>query len=245
MREWGDWGEKEGDRPRCSRSVLGGRRRVTLAEMTSSSESALAAAVAGAAIGTLSLSPVNPTPARLVHRQSSVRPSPSYAAAVLDHTAPHLLCLLRLFFFFLMPPVEPLTPSARCIEMFSSPAMASSPSSPSTSCAALVALPLLDAVGALAALDAALALMPSSSLAAAAAHVVADTHDTLYKHISVLLSFCVTRERLRLCAHVAHHHVMLVARRHRAHALIISSRLARLADELVVHLEPVRCPDLT
>ena len=244
MREWGDWGEKEGDRPRCSRSVLGGRRRVTLAEMTSSSESALAAAVAGAAIGTLSLSPVNPTPARLVHRQSSVRPSPSYAAAV-DHTAPHLLCLLRLFFFFLMPPVEPLTPSARCIEMFSSPAMASSPSSPSTSCAALVALPLLDAVGALAALDAALALMPSSSLAAAAAHVVADTHDTLYKHISVLLSFCVTRERLRLCAHVAHHHVMLVARRHRAHALIISSRLARLADELVVHLEPVRCPDLT
>ena len=104
--------------------------------------------------------------------------------------------------------------------------------------------PLLDAVDALTALDASLALMPSSNLAAAAAPIVADTHNTLYRHLSLLLSLYITRGRIRLCAHVTHHHVMLVARRHRAHALIISSRLARHARQLVVHLEPARRPHL-
>ena len=48
--------------------------------------------------------------------------------------------------------------------------------------------PLLDAVDAttpsLTALDASLALMPSSHLAAAAALIVADTHNTLYRHLT-------------------------------------------------------------
>ena len=52
--------------------------------------------------------------------------------------------------------------------------------------------PLLDAVDALTALDASLALMPSSNLAAAAAPIVADTHNTLYRHLSLLLKLCVT-----------------------------------------------------
>ena len=34
--------------------------------------------------------------------------------------------------------------------------------------------------------------MPSSNLAAAAAPIVADTHNTLYRHLSLLLKLCVT-----------------------------------------------------
>ena len=52
--------------------------------------------------------------------------------------------------------------------------------------------PTLDAVDSLTALDASLALMPSSNLAAAAAPIVADTHNTLYRHLSLLLKLCVT-----------------------------------------------------
>ena len=48
--------------------------------------------------------------------------------------------------------------------------------------------PTLDAVDALAALEASLALVPSSSLAAAAALVVADTHNTLYTSTSLCCS---------------------------------------------------------
>ena len=54
--------------------------------------------------------------------------------------------------------------------------------------------PLLDAVGAYTALDTALTLVPSSSLAVAAAHIGADTHNTLYEHLSLLLTLCVTHK---------------------------------------------------
>ena len=48
-------------------------------------------------------------------------------------------------------------------------------------------------------------LMPSSSLTADDARVISDAHNTLYKHLSLLLTPCVTHERLRLGAHVALH----------------------------------------
>ena len=85
--------------------------------------------------------------------------------------------------------------------------------------------------------------MPSSGLVtAAAARVVADAHSTLYKHLSLLLTLCDTHERLCLGAHVAHRRVMFVARHRRAQAHTVNTRLARLARELVVHLEPACRP---
>ena len=85
--------------------------------------------------------------------------------------------------------------------------------------------------------------MPSSGLVtAAAARVVADAHSTLYKHLSLLLTLCDTHERLCLGAHVAHRLVMPVARRQRARTLNVRSRLAQLACELIVNLEPARRP---
>ena len=81
-----------------------------------------------------------------------------------------------------MPPVKPLPPSAlRRHVLVARHALVP-----------IIALslvprphrPLLDAVDALTALDASLALMPSSHLAAAAALIVADTHNTLYRHLT-------------------------------------------------------------
>ena len=66
-------GEKEGNIGASTDELEAGRRRVTLAEMTSASERAqpCGSQLNDAAIGTPSLASVNSTPARLVRRQSS------------------------------------------------------------------------------------------------------------------------------------------------------------------------------